>query len=404
MQMLGINTIRVYNLDPSLDHDLCASIFNAVGIYLLLDVNSPLPHESLNPEDLAGSYDSEYLKRTFAVVEAFHNFPNTLGFFGGNEVLDKIENGDTVPPYLRAVTRDLKNYIAKHSPRAIPVGYSAAAIKELLVDSLSYLQCVIGGSKDDPSKIDFFGLNTYAWCEEDDTLDTSGYRVLISKFSDSKIPVFFSEYGCNRVSPRVFNEVGALYGPDMAPVMSGGLVYEYAQEPNNYGLVALNQNGTAQLLADYDHLQAQYNKLDIEALQSDDDSVADEVAPKCEGNLIESSSFAHTFGLPKVPPGGQDLIDQGIGNPNNGKLVPVNTTKVSQAVFGSRGKQLQDLAIKPLPDDQSNIPNGIDTSGPDAPSATSTKKNTATHQEFGMVISASLLAVILIVFPSAFAF
>lgn len=31
MQMLGINTIRVYNLDPNLNHDECASIFNAVS-------------------------------------------------------------------------------------------------------------------------------------------------------------------------------------------------------------------------------------------------------------------------------------------------------------------------------------------------------------------------------------
>lgn len=31
MQVLGINAIRVYNLDPNLNHDECASIFNAVS-------------------------------------------------------------------------------------------------------------------------------------------------------------------------------------------------------------------------------------------------------------------------------------------------------------------------------------------------------------------------------------
>lgn len=50
MQQLGVNAIRVYNLDPALNHDDCASIFNAVGIYLILDVNSPLPGESLVPD------------------------------------------------------------------------------------------------------------------------------------------------------------------------------------------------------------------------------------------------------------------------------------------------------------------------------------------------------------------
>ena len=33
MQILGINAIRVYNIDPDLNHDECASIFNAVGYY-----------------------------------------------------------------------------------------------------------------------------------------------------------------------------------------------------------------------------------------------------------------------------------------------------------------------------------------------------------------------------------
>lgn len=35
MQILGINTIRVYNLDPDINHDECASIFNAVRCFSL---------------------------------------------------------------------------------------------------------------------------------------------------------------------------------------------------------------------------------------------------------------------------------------------------------------------------------------------------------------------------------
>lgn len=31
MQILGINAVRVYNLDPDINHDDCASIFNAVS-------------------------------------------------------------------------------------------------------------------------------------------------------------------------------------------------------------------------------------------------------------------------------------------------------------------------------------------------------------------------------------
>ena len=51
----------------------------------------------------------------------------------------------------------------------------------------------------------------------------------------------FSEYGCNEVLPRNFDEVPVLYTNDMIDVFSGGLVYEFTQEPNNYGLVKVLQ-------------------------------------------------------------------------------------------------------------------------------------------------------------------
>lgn len=32
LQVMGVNTIRVYNVDPNINHDECASIFNAVSL------------------------------------------------------------------------------------------------------------------------------------------------------------------------------------------------------------------------------------------------------------------------------------------------------------------------------------------------------------------------------------
>ena len=105
MQRLGINAIRTYNVDPTISHDLCASIFNAVGIYMLIDVNSPLPNESLNSSAPWNSYNVAYLNRTFAVVEAFKNYPNTLLFFAGNEVIKDLTTGGICPPYVRVSRR-----------------------------------------------------------------------------------------------------------------------------------------------------------------------------------------------------------------------------------------------------------------------------------------------------------
>ena len=368
MQMLGVNTIRIYNLDPTLNHDECVSIFNAVGIYMIIDVNSPLANESLNPGDLTGAYSSTYLNHIFAVVEAFKSFPNVLGFFGGNEVMDTPGKGATVPPYLRAVTRDLKNYISKHSPRMIPVGYSAADVKEILTDSWAYLSCDIDGKANDPSRNDFFGINSYSWCGPTSPTANyvaSSYDQIIDTFGNTSIPILFSEYGCNKVEPRVFDEVQVLYG-NMTEVMSGGIVYEYYQEAsNNYGLVSLYDNGTAQLLVDYDNLQKQYNKLDIKALESGNTSATTIKSPKCSEDLIQSGQFNNTFDLPPVPSGAQDMIDNGIDSPPTGKIVSVTQTAVpaSMTVYSSSGKVIPNLAIKPLPEDESNAPNGQDTEG-----------------------------------------
>ena len=62
----------------------------------------------------------------FAVVEAFKGYDNTLAFFAGNEVVNDAESAEVSPRYVKAVVRDLKQYIAAHLSRQIPVGYSAA--------------------------------------------------------------------------------------------------------------------------------------------------------------------------------------------------------------------------------------------------------------------------------------
>ena len=400
MQSLGVNTIRIYNLDPSINHDDCASIFNAVGIYMLIDVNSPLPNESVDPGNLASSYSSTYLNHIFSVIEAFDNYPNTLGFFGGNEVMNTPSTGGTVPPYLRAVTRDLKEYISRHSPRMIPVGYSAADVSEILTDSWAYLSCDINGDPSDASRIDFFGLNSYSWCGPTSptaNYQASSYNILIETFGNTSIPIFFSEYGCNKVEPRVFDEVPVLYG-NMTSVMSGGLVYEYYQEDsNNYGLVSFYSNGTAQLLVDYDNLQKQYNKLDIKALQSMNSSATSIQSPKCSSGLISGGTFNNSFTLPSVPSGGQTLIQNGISNPPKGKIVPISQDSVSLPVYSSSGQLLQNVAIKPLADDQSNTPDGSNTSGggasgtSKAPSTSSTKKGAAGRLEFKTARTAMLV-------------
>jgi hypothetical protein len=84
---------------------------------------------------------------------------------------------------VQAVQRDLKNYIKKHASRTIPVGYSAADVREILQDTWAYMQC----SHDDDA-------SSYSWCGADATLQTSGYQDLANLFNQSAIPVFVSPH------------------------------------------------------------------------------------------------------------------------------------------------------------------------------------------------------------------
>ncbi|KAH8708478.1 Glucanosyltransferase-domain-containing protein [Phaeosphaeriaceae sp. PMI808] len=370
IQRLGANTIRVYNIDPKLDHSACASIFNAAGIYMILDVNSPLQGESINRAEPWTSYHKDYLTRIFGVVENFKNFPNTLGFFAANEVMNDQNTAEYNPQYIRAVQRDLKNYIAKHALRKIPVGYSAADVREILQDTWAYMQC---SHDNDASSSDFFSLNSYSWCGDTATFQTSGYVDLVNMFNQSAIPVFYSEYGCNKVQPRGFTEVQALYGKQMTS-LSGGLVYEYSQEEQDYGLVVVNSNGSVSLRKDYDNLQGQYNKLDKDLLQATNQASTNIKPPACAMGLISAENFSKNFTIPAVCPDCQKLIDNGISTPKNGRLVDVTSTKPKQAVYGSNGVQVQNLELNKLANDGVNSPGGQTTTPSTASSAPSQPK------------------------------
>jgi len=67
-----------------------------------------------------------------------------------------------------------------------------------------------------------------------------------------------SEYGCI-TNNRTFEEVSALYNTEMTGVFSGGLVYEYSEEGNGYGLVTISGD-TVTPNADYTYLSSAYAK------------------------------------------------------------------------------------------------------------------------------------------------
>ena len=95
---------------------------------------------------------------------------------------------------------------------------------------------------------DFYGINMYEWCGTTVNFETSGYADRTKEFENFTIPVFFSEYGCNVPQPRTFADVPSLYSSNMTDTWSGGIVYMYFEEANNYGLVTIQGDSSVSTL------------------------------------------------------------------------------------------------------------------------------------------------------------
>jgi 1,3-beta-glucanosyltransferase GAS1 len=165
-------------------------------------------------------------------MDTFHDYNNVLGFFVGNENIAKKEDSPAAP-YLKAAARDMKAYRDRKGYRHIPIGYSAADIEQLRPMLQNYLTC--GGNSSEI--IDFFALNSYSWCDPS-TYTTSSYDKLQEYAAKFPVPIFFSETGCNVPGPRTWDDMDAIFGPDMVGDWSGVIVYEWIQEQNNYGIIS----------------------------------------------------------------------------------------------------------------------------------------------------------------------
>jgi hypothetical protein len=404
MQQLGVNTIRVYNLDANVDHSACVSIFDAAGIYMIIDVNSGLYGTDIDHTDPASTYTLNYLEHVFGIIENFAPFPNTLGFFAENEILNQNSSYEA-PTYIRAVVRDMKDYISNNIGQHIGVGYSAADVSTMLADTWNYLGCDLSNSS--TSNIDFFGLNDYEWCG-DSTYTKSGYDKLVSLFRGTNILVFFSEYGCNNVEPRTFSNVPVLYGDQMS-VLSGGLVYEYSEEADNYELVTINSTNELTLIVDYNYLKKEYAQLDISVLQSINASATAAAATSCAASIITETGFLNEWDLPTSPSGTAAVITSGVSSGFvKGSIVAVNETMMPATVVNNTGATIAGLSLVQLTCTDSNYPglvkNYTSTSvscnyATPGPSATATKKAAAEgvgvrSMSLGLAVVVMLLALL----------
>lgn len=311
MSELGANTIRVYHVNATADHDGCMQAFDDAGIYVLADLDTfdtyILPDNNYWDKDKFQSYA--------AVMDTFQKYDNILGFFIGNENI-ATKNDSPTAPYLKAAARDMKAYRDAQGYREIPVGYSAADILELRPALQDYLTC--GGNSSEI--VDFFSLNSYSWCDPS-TYVGSTYNMLEEYAKDFPVPIFFSETGCIIPGPRLWDDQDAVFGPKMVNDWSGSIVYEWIQEENSYGIITYGppnqpagpnveggflRKGTPQPKSpDFPNLKSKWATISPSGVQKsayDPDSVSTRACPKSS-----AGSWWEVDGDVKLPTLGQVL-------------------------------------------------------------------------------------------------
>ena len=147
----------------------------------------------------------------------------------------------------------------------------------------------------------------------------------------------------------------------MRGVFSGGLVFEYTQETNSFGLVKVNNDKSLTLRQDFINLQNQYNKLDIKQVTASNGTATSQAAPKCAASLI-TQGLTKNFTLPAVPDNGTDLINNGVTVPSPPKTVSLTSTALPAAVTNVQGSK-ENWTLKQLSNDESNEPSGNTAGG-----------------------------------------
>jgi 1,3-beta-glucanosyltransferase GAS3 len=128
-------------------------------------------------------------------------------------------------------------------------------------------------------------------------------------------------------------------------LFSGGLVYEYSQETDDYGIVAINSSTELELLMDYTTLEERLAGVDLSSIMSANPSATAVSAKDCSTVTVSNTAyFPSAFSMPSAPSGIDSVISGGLTSASwwtKGALATVTATTMPATVMNYTGATIQ---------------------------------------------------------------
>ncbi len=266
---LGINAIRVYQVDPTLEHTKVMTMLSNAGIYVLVGgVNKDVNVVTSGPDVFHG--------RLHQIADAFCQFDNVLGFSIGNEVIfpkresdgNWTNQGYEIPNKIRTAAKNMRNYMIDKKYRVIPIGVAIRDIPEFTIPAGKAYMC-----GDASERMDFIGFNLQRWAGGSIEGKIGAYFTFCESLQNSNpVPIILTEFGVNlkTLNPRQYKQVPYLYGYqnvqpasgssqiNMADIVSGGFAFRYEERSNDPGWGLVSRSGDKIDGAGFDDLSAAY--------------------------------------------------------------------------------------------------------------------------------------------------
>ncbi|KIY49125.1 hypothetical protein FISHEDRAFT_41976 [Fistulina hepatica ATCC 64428] len=297
LQALSINTIRVYSVNSSLNHDECMKTFSDAGIYTIIDLSLP---SNGSIDRTSPAWSTNLLDQYIATIDVFDGYDNVLAFNVGNEVITSSGSDTGVAAFVKAAARDIKAYLTSKSSSVL-VGYASIDGTANWRNPLAnYLSCDASNTNSGSNAIDLYGLNNYEWCGNS-TYDAA-YKQTNEDYADYNVVAYFSEFGClpSDGLPRPWTEVASLFSSNMTGVWSGGIAFSYfpaTSADGQFGMVNISSNGaTVTTGTDYNNLKKEYSA--VSPTNSPPASSATATYPACP---TQNSTFSASTSLPGTP-------------------------------------------------------------------------------------------------------